>query len=86
MYDSIPEILCHLCWGGDVGRESVFEPCTQGVVDGIEGDGIVGCMEMDVQFLLFFWQVECDGVGHGLIISYGVGFTSVCFPVGLELF
>lgn len=33
----------------------MFEPATQGVVDGIEGDGIVGCLEVDVQLFLLFW-------------------------------
>ena len=64
----------------------MFEPATQGVVDGIEGDGIVGCLEVDVQLFLLFGQVECDGMFHGLVAIDDVGFASVCFPVGLELF
>ena len=60
----IPEKPGHIFWGGDVGREAMFEPATQGVLDSLEGDGIVGGLEVNVQFFLFFWQGECDGVGH----------------------
>ena len=48
LQDYIPEMLCHLFWGVQAGRESVLEPATQGIGNGIEGDGIICCLEMDV--------------------------------------